>query len=91
MVPCRRYVPRTTYHVLRTTYYVPRTTYLLVLPSHADLLTRHPRTNPPAHAHTHTRTHAQLFKSCAENEKPDEKWIVFDGPINAMWVESMNR
>ena len=33
---------------------------------------------------------SRLFKTCAENNKPDEKWIVFDGPIDAMWIESMN-
>ena len=33
---------------------------------------------------------SRLFKTCAENGKPEEKWIVFDGPIDAMWIESMN-
>ena len=31
-----------------------------------------------------------IFKSCAENERPQESWLVFDGPIDAMWIESMN-
>lgn len=31
-----------------------------------------------------------IFKQCAEDEKPIEKWILFDGPIDAMWIESMN-
>ena len=31
-----------------------------------------------------------IFKQCSESEKKDEKWILFDGPIDAMWVESMN-
>jgi dynein heavy chain len=32
-----------------------------------------------------------IFKQCSEDERPAEKWILFDGPIDAMWIESMNR
>ena len=31
-----------------------------------------------------------IFKQCSEDEKPHEKWVLFDGPIDSMWIESMN-
>ena len=31
-----------------------------------------------------------IFKSCSQDERPYEKWVLFDGPIDAMWIESMN-
>ena len=31
-----------------------------------------------------------IFKGCSEDESPKEKWVLFDGPIDAMWIESMN-
>ncbi|CAM9180031.1 unnamed protein product [Ectocarpus fasciculatus] len=31
-----------------------------------------------------------IFKACSDDEKPAEKWMLFDGPIDALWIESMN-
>ncbi|TKS69390.1 Dynein heavy chain 2, axonemal [Collichthys lucidus] len=33
---------------------------------------------------------ASVMRSACADEEPDEKWIVFDGPVDTQWIESMN-
>ncbi|XP_074478915.1 dynein axonemal heavy chain 2 [Sebastes fasciatus] len=33
---------------------------------------------------------SSLMRSACADEKADEKWIVFDGPVDTLWIESMN-
>ncbi|KAK1153304.1 dynein heavy chain 2, axonemal [Acipenser oxyrinchus oxyrinchus] len=33
---------------------------------------------------------SSLMRTACADEKPDEKWIMFDGPVDTLWIESMN-
>ncbi|CEL98551.1 unnamed protein product [Vitrella brassicaformis CCMP3155] len=33
---------------------------------------------------------SSIMRTACQDEKPDQKWIILDGPVDTLWIESMN-
>ena len=33
---------------------------------------------------------ARIMRTLCKDDSPDQKWILFDGPVDTLWIESMN-